>query len=85
LLAFTPLDCKGHDIRHLNVRGADGMSKRTLHCSDCFHCIGSGFLGGIDSGFWLVAVVTCYGPDGRFSAFSWLLAARVFHSTQEDH
>jgi hypothetical protein len=29
------------------------MSKRTLHCGHCFHCIGSGFLGGIDSGFWL--------------------------------
>jgi hypothetical protein len=39
----------------------------------------------LDSGFWLVAVATCYCPDRGFSAFSWLLAARVFHSTQEDH
>jgi hypothetical protein len=43
------------------------------------------FFGGIDSDFWLVAVATCYYPDGGFSAFSWLLAAQVFHSTQEDH
>ena len=79
------LDCEGHDIRHLNVHGADGRSKRTLHCSDYFHCVGSDFLGGVDSGFWLVAVVTWYCPDDGFLAFSWLLAARVFHSTQEDH
>ena len=64
------LDCKGRNIWHLNVRRADGRSKRTLHCSNCFHCIGFGFLGGIDSDFWLVAVATYYCPDGRFLAFS---------------
>ena len=79
------LDCKGCDIRHLNVHGADGRSKRTLHCGNYFHCVGSDFLGSVDSGFWLVAVATWYCPDGRFLAFSWLLAARVFHRTQEDH
>ncbi len=73
------------DIWHLNVHHADGRSKRTLHCRDFFHCIGFGFLGGIDSGFWLVAVVTCYCPDGRFLASSLLLAVQVFHSTQEAH
>jgi hypothetical protein len=49
---------KGHNIQHLNVHGSDGRSKRTLHCNDCFQCIGFGFLGGIDSDFWRVAVVT---------------------------
>jgi hypothetical protein len=73
------LDFEGCNIWHLNVHGANGRSKRTLQC------IGSGFLGSIDSGFWLVAVATCYCPDGGFSAFSLLLAAPVFHSTQEDH
>jgi hypothetical protein len=68
-----------------HVHGVDGRSKRTLHCGDYFHCVGSDFLGSIDSGFWLVAVVTWYCPDDGFLAFSWLLAARVFHSTQEDH
>jgi hypothetical protein len=43
-----------------------------------FHCIGFDFIGGVDSDFWLVAVATCYCPDGRFLAFSWLLAAQVF-------
>jgi hypothetical protein len=68
------LDFKGRNIQHLNVCGADGRSKRTLHCGDYFHCIGFGFLVGIDSDFWLVAVATCYYPDDRFLAFSWLLA-----------
>ena len=60
------LDCEGHDIWHLNTHGADGRSKRTLHCTICLHCIGFGFIGGIDSDFWLVAAATCYCLDGRF-------------------
>jgi hypothetical protein len=64
------LDCKGHDIQHLNVRRADGRSKRTLCCGNCFHCVGFGFLGGVDSDFWLLAVATYYCPDGGFLAFS---------------
>ncbi len=52
------MDFEGCDIRHLNVHGADGRSKRTLHCSDYFRCVGSDFLGSVDSGFWLVAVTT---------------------------
>jgi hypothetical protein len=79
------LDFEGCNIWHLNVRGADGRSKRTLHCGNYFHCIGFGFLGGVDSDFWLVAVATCYYPDDRFLSFSWLLAVQVFHSIPEDH
>jgi hypothetical protein len=48
-------DYEGCNIWHLNVHKADGTNKRTLHCGNCFHCIGFGFLGGIDSCFWLVA------------------------------
>jgi hypothetical protein len=62
-------------IWHLNVCGADGRNKRTLHCGDYFHSIGSGFLGGIDSGFWLAA--TCYCPEGGVSASSLLLAVQA--------
>jgi hypothetical protein len=40
---------------------------------------------GIDSGFWLVAVVSCYCPDSGFLDSSLLLAAQVFHSIQEGH
>ncbi len=74
------LDCKGHDIWHLNVCGADCRSKKTLHCGYCFDCFGSDFLGGVDSGFWLVAVATCYCPDDGLLDSSLLFAAQVFHS-----
>ncbi len=74
------LDCKGW---HLNVHRADVRSKRTLYCGNYFHCIGSGFLGSIDSGFWLAA--TCYCPDSGILASSLLLAVQVFHSIQEGH
>jgi hypothetical protein len=68
------LDFEGHGIQHLDVRGADGRSKRNLHCCDYFHCIGFGLLGGIDSDFWLVAVATCYYPDdGLLFEFSIVL------------
>jgi hypothetical protein len=60
-------------------------AKGSLYCDDCLYCVGFGFLGGIDSDFWWVAVATCYCPDHRFLAFSLIPAVQVLNSTQEGH